>query len=49
VGSLEEAAEIAKEFPGLNYGASVEVRPVAPECPMALAESNASATQRATA
>jgi hypothetical protein len=49
VGSLEEAAEIAKEFPGLNYGASVEVRPVAPECPMALGESNASATQRATA
>jgi hypothetical protein len=49
VGSLEEAAEIAKEFPGLNYGASVEVRPVAPECPMALGESNASATLRATA
>lgn len=36
VGSLDEAAEIAKDFPGLNYGATVEVRPVAPECPMAL-------------
>lgn len=29
VASLDEAAEIAKEFPGLNYGATVEVRPVA--------------------
>lgn len=36
VGSLDEAAEIAKDFPGLNYGACVEVRPVAPECPLAL-------------
>jgi hypothetical protein len=48
VGSLEEAAEIAKEFPGLNYGASVEVRPVAPECPMSLGESNLEARQQAT-
>jgi hypothetical protein len=32
VDSLDEAAEIAKEFPALEYGASVEVRPVAPEC-----------------
>lgn len=32
VGSLDEAAEIAREFPGLEYGATVEVRPVAPEC-----------------
>ena len=32
VDSLEEAAEIAKEFPALEYGATVEVRPVAPEC-----------------
>jgi hypothetical protein len=32
LGSLDEAAEIAKEFPGLEYGATVEVRPVAPEC-----------------
>lgn len=36
VGSLDEAVEIAKDFPGLSYGATVEVRPVAPECPMAL-------------
>jgi hypothetical protein len=41
VGSLDEATEIAKNFPGLNYGASVEVRPVAPECPLALSASNA--------
>src|SRR5262245_50852273 len=32
VGSLDEAAEIAKDFPALEYGATVEVRPVAPEC-----------------
>jgi hypothetical protein len=32
VGSLDEAAEIAKEFPVLEFGASVEVRPVAPQC-----------------
>jgi len=32
VGSLDEAAEIAKDFPGLECGATVEVRPVAPEC-----------------
>jgi hypothetical protein len=32
VDSLDEAAEIAKEFPALAYGATVEVRPVAPEC-----------------
>jgi hypothetical protein len=32
VESLDEAAEIAKDFPSLKYGATVEVRPVAPEC-----------------
>ena len=32
VRSLDEAAEIAKDFPALEYGATVEVRPVAPEC-----------------
>ena len=32
VDSLNEATEIAKEFPCLAYGATVEVRPVAPEC-----------------
>jgi hypothetical protein len=42
VSSLDEATEIAKDFPGLNYGASVEVRPVAPECPLALGQSDAS-------
>jgi len=35
VDSLDEAAEIAKEFPALEYGATVEVRPVAPECMVA--------------
>jgi hypothetical protein len=49
VGSLEEAAEIAKEFPGLNYGASVEVRPVAPSCPLALAPSQENGAQPARA
>jgi hypothetical protein len=32
VNSLDEAVEIAKDCPTLNYGAKVEVRPVAPEC-----------------
>jgi hypothetical protein len=32
VASLDEAAEIAKDFPALEYGATVEVRPVGPEC-----------------
>jgi hypothetical protein len=32
VDSLDEAVTIAKDCPGLNYGATVEVRPVAPEC-----------------
>ena len=45
VGSLEEATEIAKDFPGLSYGASVEVRPVAPECPMALGQSDQGVAQ----
>jgi len=30
--SFDEAVEIAKDYPALNYGATVEVRPVAPEC-----------------
>lgn len=34
VGSMEEAVEIAQQCPGLPYGAVVEVRPVAAECPM---------------
>lgn len=35
VATLEEAVELAKECPGLPYGAQVEVRPVACECPVA--------------
>ena len=34
VKSLDEAVAIAKECPGLAYGAVVEVRPVAEECPV---------------
>src|SRR5258708_25334236 len=34
VKSLDEAVAIAKECPGLPYGAKVEVRPVAAECPL---------------
>ena len=49
VGSLDEAAEIAKDFPGLNYGASVEVRPVAPECPLALSPRDTADAQPARA
>ena len=35
VSSLDEAVAIAKQCPGLDYGAVVEVRPVAPMCPLA--------------
>jgi hypothetical protein len=35
VKSLDEAVAIAKECPGLAYGAVVEVRPVAEQCPVA--------------
>lgn len=49
VGSLDEAAEIAKDFPGLNYGATVEVRPVAPECSLNQVVAEKSAEQRASA
>jgi len=49
VGTFDEAVAIAKDCPGLPYGAKVEVRPVAERCPMAaegypeaeLAEANA--------
>jgi hypothetical protein len=34
VNSLDEAVAIAKECPGLEFGATVGVRPVAAECPM---------------
>jgi len=33
VDDLDEAVEIAKACPVLEYGSSVEVRPVAEECP----------------
>lgn len=33
VGSMEEAVAIAQEWPLLDCGATVEVRPVAPQCP----------------
>ncbi len=33
VATMEEALEIAKEWPLLDCGSSLEVRPVAPECP----------------
>ena len=31
--SLDEAVAIAKTFPTLEYGITIEVRPVAEECP----------------
>jgi hypothetical protein len=34
VKTMEEAIEIAKQCPGLPYGARIEVRPVAEECPV---------------
>jgi hypothetical protein len=35
VADLDEAVAIAQQCPGLPYGAKIEVRPVAGECPMA--------------
>jgi hypothetical protein len=32
--TLEEAIAVAKSSPGLAYGASIEVRPIAEECPI---------------
>lgn len=49
VDSLDEAAVIAKDFPALAYGATVEVRPVAPECSMAQAVREKSPEQFARA
>ncbi len=34
VNSLDEAVSIAQECPGLKYGAVIEVRPVAAQCPL---------------
>ena len=33
VDDLDEAVEIAKDCPVLEYGSTVEVRPIAEECP----------------
>lgn len=33
VNDLDEALEIAKDFPVLDYGATIEVRPVLEQCP----------------
>jgi hypothetical protein len=35
VRTMDEAVAIARQCPGLPYGIRVEVRPVAPECPIA--------------
>ena len=35
VATMDEAVEIARQCPGLPFGAKVEVRPVLSECPMA--------------
>lgn len=35
VGTIDEAVTIAKDCPGLAYGAKVEVRPVMEQCPVA--------------
>jgi hypothetical protein len=34
VETIDEAIAIAKTIPGLAYGGSIEVRPVAEECPL---------------
>lgn len=34
VETLEEAIAIAQTIPGLSYGGSIEVRPIAEECPL---------------
>ena len=38
VEALEEAISIAQSSPGLAYGGSIEVRPVADECPLDVRE-----------
>ncbi len=49
VDTLDEAVVIAKDFPALEYGATVEVRPVAPECSLAQVVRDKSAEQFARA
>ena len=46
VNSLDEAVAIAKGCPGLDYGAVVEVRPVADMCPAARQAEEAMAESR---
>src|SRR5688500_12823103 len=43
VSGIDEATELAKRCPGLNYGITVEVRPVAECCPVLKAERENSA------
>jgi hypothetical protein len=38
VETIEEAISIAQSSPGLTYGGSIEVRPVAAECPLDVRE-----------
>ena len=38
VGTIDEAISIAQSSPGLAYGGSIEVRPVADECPLDVRE-----------
>jgi hypothetical protein len=45
VGSLDEAVTIAQDCPGLEYGAIVEVRPIAEMCPTALKARQAQAEE----
>jgi hypothetical protein len=49
VDSLDEAVVIAKDYPALEYGGIVEVRPVAPECSMAQVVREKSGEQSARA
>lgn len=44
VDTMEKAVEIAKECPTLKYGVNVEVRKVAPDCPMRSIQEALSAT-----
>jgi len=47
VPAMDEAVAIAQQCPGLPYGIRVEVRPIAPECPMV--EEIAASSQMAVA
>lgn len=45
--SLDEATAIAKQCPGLAYGGMVEVRQIAPECPLSCEASEAARNEMA--